>query len=150
MNHLIIIFTCLGLFLKSQNTMTTKYFRFECECIENENYYNPKNQSYNYSYGKKDELSGYLIALRKIISRDKKQQEEYLISIKNSGTFDYRESIFVGESAIIADIFQIDAYGRQIIFFHDNIAYTIMVVSNKKETMERLYIGLRKTFQFQK
>ncbi|TDX84600.1 hypothetical protein [Epilithonimonas xixisoli] len=133
---------------QAQSTFSTDYFSFNCNCTQNENYYNPKNQSYNYSYGEKNSNSGYLLAIRKMLYRDKAKQKDYLLSIKNSETFSYQEIQFAGELAFLAEITQPNAFGRQIIFFHNNIAYTIMIVSDKKDVLDKLYYTFTNSFKF--
>lgn len=135
-------------FIYSQNQIETEYFKFKCDCTQNENYFNSKNQSYNYSYVEKDGVSGFLLAIREMKYRDKTQQNDFLSSIKNSNTFSYQEIQFAGETALLATITDAGRFGRQIIFFHNNIAYTVMIVSNKKDKLDELYYSFTDSFKF--
>jgi hypothetical protein len=124
----------------SQNIISTPFFSFNCDCKEVENQYNKTNKSFNYSYQTNDGNSVYMISVKKDVSND----SGFLKSIKNSGTFNYEDSTFLGNKAIIANMKMNGQFGIHVGFFRNNIGYSIIVGSKSLPEVNSLFTRLSK------
>ncbi|WP_404812157.1 hypothetical protein ACIRNY_11765 [Capnocytophaga canimorsus] len=133
----------------AQKKIQTKYFDFSCDCIEVENYYEPKNSSNNYSYINEKQGFEYTFATREILFRNKSEQKDFLKAIKNSGTFNYEWQYFLGQEAIIANLNsqQEQIYAKHIAFFYNNVAYTIMVFAKSPSQLKQHFNHLKNTLK---
>ena len=140
MKHIINISIFLGVFiLNAQNNISTPFFTYNCDCKEVENEYNPANQSYNYIYETNIGNTIYMFSTRNVVNRDENQQSDFLNSIKNSNTYDYVNTSFRGEKAILADIMVKENFGKHLAFFSNNTSYTVLIISDSKEELEKKY-----------
>lgn len=145
MKQLIVIVLLLSaLSINAQRTITTSNFSFQCNCTEVENSYNAKNKSYNYSYETNDTKTVYMISV-KINSID---QEGFLHAIKNSGTFNYKDTSFKGLKAISTDMQMNGQYVKHIGFFRKDKGFIIIIATNSKEALNNLYTNFSKSFKF--
>lgn len=124
-----------------QNTISTPYFSFSCDCKEIESQYNKSNNSFNYSYQTNDGNSIYMISIKTNVINE----SGFLKSIKNSGTFKYEESTFKGNKAIISNMKMNGQFGKHIGFFKKNIGYSIIVGSKYLPQVNSLFTSLSKT-----
>ncbi|WP_407508420.1 hypothetical protein [Elizabethkingia anophelis] len=144
MKKLYLLFIILGSLLKAQSKMETPFFIFSCNCSLVEESYNTNNKSYNYSYQDKDGKSIYMISMKNTTIGDK----GFLDSIKNSGTFNYKNTNFKGVNAIIAEIYQGGQYGIHIGFFSNKNGYSIILASPDKNRTAKMFIEFSKTFNY--
>lgn len=132
----------------SQNTevdIINKHFKLSCDCVS-EVEYDLENSTTNYFIETNDGLGGYMITV-KHVTMSKSAQSAFLKSIKNAGALDFEDIYFQNKEAIAADFISESLYLKQIGFFSQNDAYTIMVMATSDYRRELLFQNLNNTFK---
>lgn len=138
------IFFFLSLIISSinligQNTLKTKFFSFKGAYYLSDSSYNINNHSNNYEYVSTNEEVGLLISVRSNSINSK----AFLDGIKSSGTFDYKQTTFLNKEAIIARMYIDGQHTIHLAFYNKSDGYSIMVISDFKEKMEKAYTDLK-------